>query len=52
MQMDPLQKEPITQDFARLVKLVVGQPRPDQQVAHAARTSSWKQKLPFLRRAA
>jgi pilus assembly protein CpaE len=52
MQMDPLQKEPITQDFARLVELVVGQPRPDQQVAHAARTSSWKQKLPFLRRAA
>ena len=52
MQMDPLHREPITQDFARLVELLVGQPRPDQQPAQAARIASWKHKLPFLRRAA
>jgi pilus assembly protein CpaE len=53
MQMDPLQREPITQDFARLVELVVGQPRPDQEASPATKPStSWARKLPFLRRAA
>jgi pilus assembly protein CpaE len=51
MEMDPLQREPITQDFARLVELVVGERRPEQ-LATTARSSSWARRLPFLRRAA
>ena len=53
MQMDPLHKEPITQDFARLVEQVVGQPRPDQGSNPETKASpTWTRKLPFLRRAA
>jgi pilus assembly protein CpaE len=51
MQMDPLLREPITQDFARLVELVVGQPRPEHLAAPAAAKPSepWRRKLPFFR---
>jgi pilus assembly protein CpaE len=54
MQMDPLRREPITHDFVRLVELVVGEPRPEQQPGLAATKGgdSWKRKLPFFRRVA
>jgi pilus assembly protein CpaE len=54
MQMDPLQREPITQDFAKLVELVVGQPRPDLHTGPAPSPTAqpWTRKLPFFRRAA
>ena len=54
IQMDPLQREQITQDFARLVELVVGEPRPELQVSAPAtkRNDAWTRKLPFFRRAA
>jgi pilus assembly protein CpaE len=53
MQMDPLHKQPITQDFARLVEQVVGQPRPDQQANPESKANQlWTRRLPFMRRAA